>query len=153
MGIFGKTKEKEIIIEAVSNEEEILKKHILEILTRKDTTIKVLSLDGRFIISSTYDGIEVHILVDGVAEIIKVKAIKDGASINSFIDVKSKSSIHKLRGKFIDQIIKVIIVWIEKDRLAYEKSLFNEMSILEYVGELIDMLPKKEDTEVKKSLK
>lgn len=153
MGIFGKTKEKEIIIETVSNEEEILKKHILEILTRKDTTIKVLSLDGRFIISSTYDGIEVHILVDGVAEIIKVKAIKDGASINSFIDVKSKSSIHKLRGKFIDQIIKVIIVWIEKDRLAYEKSLFNEMSILEYVGELIDMLPKKEDTEVKKSLK
>ena len=92
--------------------------------------------------------------MDGVAEVIKVKAVKDGVSINSYLDVKSKSSIHKLRGEFIDQIIKVIIAWIEKDRLAYEKSLFNEMSILEYVSELIDILPtKEEDTEIKKSLK
>ncbi len=154
MGIFGKSKVKEIKIETVSNEEAIIKKLILETLNKKNTTIKVLSLDGRFIISSTYEDISIHILVDGVAEVIKVKAVKDGVSINSYLDVKSKSSIHKLRGEFIDQIIKVIIAWIEKDRLAYEKSLFNEMSILEYVSELIDILPtKEEDTEIKKSLK
>jgi hypothetical protein len=154
MGIFGKSKEKEIKIETVSDEEAIIKKLILETLNKKNTTIKVLSLDGRFIISSTYEDISIHILVDGVAEVIKVKAIKDGVSINSYLDVKSKSSIHKLRGAFVDQIIKVVVAWIEKDRLAYEKSLFNEMSILEYVNELIDILPtKEEDTEIKKSLK
>jgi hypothetical protein len=154
MGIFGKSKAKEIKIETVSDEEAIIKKLILETLNKKNTTIKVLSLDGRFIISSIYEDIAIHILVDGVTEVIKIKAIKDGVSINSYLDVKSKSSIHKLRGAFVDQIIKVVIAWIEKDRLAYEKSLFNEMSILEYVNELIDILPtKEEDTENKKSLK
>jgi hypothetical protein len=39
---------------------------------------------------------------------------QNGVQISSFIDVTSKSTIAKLRGSFVDQIIKVIIVWIDK---------------------------------------
>jgi hypothetical protein len=150
MGIFGLGKKKEKEFETVSNEETILKKRILTILKKKGTKVIVLApLSSRFIITNKL--ININFLVDGDAELIKMSG--NSGFINKSFDVKSKSTIHKLRGEFIDQIIKVILVWIEKDREKLEKLLFDETSILEYVGELIDGLPDVEDTEVKKSLK
>lgn len=150
MGFFGFSKEKEKEFETVSNEETILKKRILTILKKKGTKVIVLTpLSSRFIITNKL--ININFLVDGDAELIKMSG--NSGFINKSFDVKSKSTIHKLRGEFIDQIIKVILIWIEKDREKLEKLLFDETSILDYVGELIDGLPNvEENTEVKKSL-
>jgi hypothetical protein len=154
MGIFSKSN-KEIEVDAVTKEEEKIKKSILHLLKKENTEILVLSLSGRFIISNNTGDTSVNILVDGVAELIKMKVSKNGVQISSFIDVTSKSTIAKLRGSFVDQIIKVIIVWIDKDRYIREKALFDETTTLDYVHELIDNLSdfeNKKDTEVKKSL-
>jgi hypothetical protein len=155
MGIFSKSNDKEIEVDAVTKEEEKIKKSILHLLKKKNTEILVLSLSGRFIISNNTGDTSVNILVDGVAELIKMKVSKNGVQISSFIDVTSKSTIAKLRGSFVDQIIKVIIVWIDKDRYIREKALFDETTTLDYVHELIDNLSDLEsekDTELKKSL-
>jgi hypothetical protein len=155
MGIFSKSNDKEIEVDAVTKEEEKIKKSILHLLKKKNTEILVLSLSGRFIISNNTGDTSVNILVDGVAELIKMKVSKNGVQISSFIDVTSKSTIAKLRGSFVEQIIKVIIVWIDKDRYIREKALFDETTTLDYVHELIDNLSDLEsekDIELKKSL-
>ena len=155
MGIFSKSNNKEIEVDTVTKEEEKIKKSILHLLKKKNTEILVLSLSGRFIISNNTGDTSVNILVDGVAELIKMKVSKNGVHISSFMDFTSRSTIAKLRGNFVDQIVKVIILWIDKDRYIREKELFNETTTLDYVHELIDDLSDVEsekDTELKKSL-
>jgi hypothetical protein len=76
-------------------------------------------LSGRFIISNNTGDISKHIRTI-VAELIE--DFKKRVQISSFIDVTSKSTIAKLRGSFVDQIIKVIIVWIDKIDI-FEKSI------------------------------
>jgi hypothetical protein len=46
---------------------------ILHLLKKENTEILVLSLSGRFIISNNTGDTSVNILVDGVAELIKMK--------------------------------------------------------------------------------
>jgi hypothetical protein len=104
-----------------------IKKKYSHLLKKENTEILVLSLSGRFIISNNTGDTSVNILVDGVAELIKMKVSKNGVQISSFIDVTSKSTIAKLRGSFVDQIIKVIIVWIDKDRYIREKHYLTKL--------------------------
>lgn len=124
MGWFGKKEKKEDI---VSIEEQKIKETIVSILKKENTKVSMAPLSKKYFI--TNKDIELNILVDGSAELIKTA------------NHKFKYG-WKFREAFVSQMIDLVIDWIEEDRAIIESEIFlNEVNLLNSITTLINTLP------------
>jgi hypothetical protein len=122
MSWFGKTKE-----DIVTVEEQKIKDTIVSILKKENTKVSMAPLSKKYFI--TNKDIELNILVDGGAELIKTA------------NHKFKYG-WKFREAFINQMINLVIAWIEADRAVIESEIFvNEVNLLNDISTLINTLP------------
>ena len=122
MNWFGKTKE-----DIVTVEEQKIKDTIVSILKKENTKVSMAPLSKKYFI--TNKDIELNILVDGGAELIKTA------------NHKFKYG-WKFREAFINQMINLVISWIEADRAIIESEIFvNEVNLLNDISTLINTLP------------
>ena len=120
---FGKNKKEDI----VSVEEQKIKDTIVSILKKENTKVSMAPLSKKYFI--TNKDIELNILVDGGAELIKTA------------NHKFKYG-WKFREAFINQMINLVIAWIEADRAVIESEIFvNEVNLLNDISTLINTLP------------
>ena len=112
MAWFGKSSKEDI----VSIEEQKIKEMIVSILKKENTKVNMAPLSKKYFIINK--DIELNILVDGGAELIKTA------------NHKFKYG-WKFRGDFINQMIDLVIAWIESDRAKIESEIFlNEINLL-----------------------
>ena len=122
MSWFGKTKK-----DIVTVEEQKIKDTIVSILKKENTKVSMAPLSKKYFI--TNKDIELNILVDGGAELIKTA------------NHKFKYG-WKFRETFINQMINLVIAWIEADRAVIESEIFvNEVNLLNDISTLINTLP------------
>ncbi len=123
MAWFGKSSKEDI----VSIEEQKIKEMIVSILKKENTKVNMAPLSKKYFIINK--DIELNILVDGGAELIKTA------------NHKFKYG-WKFRGDFINQMIDLVIAWIESDRAKIESEIFlNEINLLNNIDTLINTLP------------
>ena len=117
----------------VTIEEQKIKEMIVSILKKENTKVNMAPLSKKYFIINK--DIELNILVDGGAELVKTA------------NHKFKYG-WKFRGDFINQMIDLVIEWIENDRAKIESDIFvNEINLLNNINTLINTLP---DVEKKK---
>jgi hypothetical protein len=127
---FGKSSKEDI----VSIEEQKIKEMIVSILKKENTKVNMAPLSKKYFIINK--DIELNILVDGSAELVKTA------------NHKFKYG-WKFRGDFINQMIDLVIEWIENDRAKIESDIFvNEINLLNNINTLINTLPDIEKTKV-----
>jgi hypothetical protein len=127
---FGKSSKEDI----VSIEEQKIKEMIVSILKKENTKVNMAPLSKKYFIINK--DIELNILVDGGAELVKTA------------NHKFKYG-WKFRGDFINQMIDLVIEWIENDRAKIESDIFvNEINLLNNINTLINTLPDIEKTKV-----
>lgn len=132
MAWFGKSSKEDI----VSIEEQKIKEMIVSILKKENTKVNMAPLSKKYFIINK--DIELNILVDGGAELVKTA------------NHKFKYG-WKFRGDFINQMIDLVIEWIENDRSKIEAEIFiNEINLLNNINTLINTLPDVEDKVVEK---
>jgi hypothetical protein len=130
MAWFGKSSKEDI----VSIEEQKIKEMIVSILKKENTKVNMAPLSKKYFIINK--DIELNILVDGGAELVKTA------------NHKFKYG-WKFRGDFINQMIDLVIEWIENDRAKIESDIFvNEINLLNDINGLINTLPDIEKTKV-----
>jgi hypothetical protein len=118
----------------VTIEEQKIKEMIVSILKKENTKVNMAPLSKKYFIINK--DIELNILVDGGAELVKTA------------NHKFKYG-WKFRGDFINQMIDLVIEWIENDRSKIESDLFlNEINLLNDINGLINTLPDIEKTKV-----
>jgi hypothetical protein len=123
MAWFGKSSKEDI----VSIEEQKIKEMIVSILKKENTKVNMAPLSKKYFIINK--DIELNILVDGGAELVKTA------------NHKFKYG-WKFRGDFINQMIDLVIEWIENDRAKIESDIFvNEINLLNDINGLINTLP------------
>lgn len=123
MGWFNK-KEKVVTIE-----EQKIKDCITNLLKKESTKVIMTPLSKKYFIIN--EDIGLNVLIDGDAELVKTA------------NHKFKYG-WRFREDFIDQMIEIVIDWIEKDRAKIEKDLFiNEVNLLNDINSLINTLPDK----------
>lgn len=123
MGWFNK-KEKVVTIE-----EQKIKDCITNLLKKESTKVIMTPLSKKYFIIN--EDIGLNVLIDGGAELVKTA------------NHKFKYG-WKFREDFINQMIDIVIDWIEKDRAKIEKDLFiNEVNLLNDINSLINTLPDK----------
>jgi hypothetical protein len=123
MAWFGKSSKEDI----VSIEEQKIKEMIVSILKKENTKVNMAPLSKKYFIIKK--DIELNILVDGGAELVKTA------------NHKFKYG-WKFRGDFINQMIDLVIEWIENDRAKIESDIFvNEINLLNDINGLINTLP------------
>ena len=123
MAWFGKSSKEDI----VSIEEQKIKEMIVSILKKENTKVNMAPLSKKYFIINK--DIELNILVDGSAELVKTA------------NHKFKYG-WKFRGEFINKMIDLVIDWIEKDRASIESEIFlNEINLLNNIDTLINTLP------------
>jgi len=126
---FGKSSKK-----TVSIEEEKIKEIIISILKKENTKVNIAPLSKKYFIINK--DIEINILVDGSAELIKTSNHPSITSLDKF------KYGWKFRGDFINQMIDLVIEWIENDRAQIESDLFlNEINLLNNINSVINTLP------------
>ena len=126
---FGSSKE-----DIVTIEEQKIKEMIVSILKKENTKVNMAPLSKKYFIINK--DIELNILVDGGAELVKTA------------NHKFKYG-WKFRGVFINQMIDLVIEWIENDRAKIESDIFvNEINLLNNINTLINTLPDVEKTKV-----
>lgn len=134
MAWFGKSSKEDI----VSIEEQKIKEMIVSILRKENTKVNMAPLSKKYFIINK--DIELNILVDGSAELVKTA------------NHKFKYG-WKFRGDFINQMIDLVIEWIENDRAKIESDIFvNEINLLNDINGLINTLPDFEKTKVTEKL-
>lgn len=122
MAWFGSSKDN-----IVSVEEQKIKEMIVSILKKENTKVNMAPLSKKYFIINK--DIELNILVDGGAELVKTA------------NHKFKYG-WKFRGDFINQMIELVIEWIENDRSKIEADIFiNEINLLNNINTLINTLP------------
>lgn len=132
MAWFGKSSKEDI----VSIEEQKIKEMIVSILKKENTKVNMAPLSKKYFIINK--DIELNILVDGGAELVKTA------------NHKFKYG-WKFRGDFINQMIDLVIEWIENDRSKIEAEIFiNEINLLNSINTMINTLPDVEDKVVEK---
>jgi hypothetical protein len=105
---------------------------IVSILKKENTKVNMAPLSKKYFIINK--DIELNILVDGGAELVKTA------------NHKFKYG-WKFRGDFINQMIDLVIEWIENDRAKIESDIFmNEINLLNDINGLINTLPDFEKT-------
>jgi len=120
----------------VTIEEQKIKEMIVSILKKENTKVNMAPLSKKYFIINK--DIELNILVDGGAELVKTA------------NHKFKYG-WKFRGDFINQMIDLVIEWIESDRSKIESDLFlNEINLLNDINGMINTLP---DVETKVEVK
>jgi len=126
MFTFNKKKDSVKATDKYITEENEVRICIVELLKKKDTRVSMAPISQKyFILNKTID---FCILVDGSAELVKTT------------NHKFKYG-WKFRQDFINELIKLIIVWIENDRSEIEKEIFiNEMNLLSDIKILIGTL-------------
>jgi len=125
---FGKSSKEDI----VSVEEQKIKEMIVSILKKENTKVNMAPLSKKYFIINK--DIQLNILVDGGAELVKTA------------NHKFKYG-WKFRGDFINQMIDLVIEWIENDRAKIESDIFmNEINLLNDINGLINTLPDFEKT-------
>lgn len=130
MAWFGKSSKEDI----VTIEEQKIKEMIVSILKKENTKVNMAPLSKKYFIINK--DIELNILVDGGAELVKTA------------NHKFKYG-WKFRGDFINQMIDLVIEWIENDRAKIESDIFvNEINLLNDINGLINTLPDVEKTKV-----
>ena len=130
MAWFGKSSKEDI----VTIEEQKIKEMIVSILKKENTKVSMAPLSKKYFIINK--DIELNILVDGGAELVKTA------------NHKFKYG-WKFRGEFINQMINLVISWIEADRAVIESEIFiNEINLLNDISTLINTLPDIEKTNV-----
>ena len=130
MAWFGKSSKEDI----VTIEEQKIKEMIVSILKKENTKVNMAPLSKKYFIINK--DIELNILVDGGAELVKTA------------NHKFKYG-WKFRGDFINQMIDLVIEWIENDRAKIESDIFvNEINLLNNINTLINTLPDVEKTKV-----
>ena len=123
MAWFGKSSKEDI----VTIEEQKIKEMIVSILKKENTKVNMAPLSKKYFIINK--DIELNILVDGGAELVKTA------------NHKFKYG-WKFRGDFINQMIDLVIEWIENDRAKIESDIFvNEINLLNDIDTLINTLP------------
>ena len=123
MAWFGKSSKEDI----VSIEEQKIKEMIVSILKKENTKVSMAPLSKKYFIINK--DIELNILVDGGAELVKTA------------NHKFKYG-WKFREAFINQMINLVIEWIEADRALIESEIFiNEINLLNDISTLINTLP------------
>jgi hypothetical protein len=123
MAWFGKSSKEDI----VSVEEQKIKEMIVSILKKENTKVNMAPLSKKYFIINK--DIQLNILVDGGAELVKTA------------NHKFKYG-WKFRGDFINQMIDLVIEWIENDRAKIESDIFmNEINLLNDINGLINTLP------------
>lgn len=123
MAWFGKSLKEDI----VSIEEQKIKDMIVSILKKENTKVNMAPLSKKYFIINK--DIELNILVDGGAELVKTA------------NHKFKYG-WKFREAFINQMINLVIEWIEADRAVIESEIFvNEVNLLNDISNLINTLP------------
>jgi len=123
MAWFGKSSKEDI----VSIEEQKIKEMIVSILKKENTKVNMAPLSKKYFIINK--DIELNILVDGGAELVKTA------------NHKFKYG-WKFREAFINQMINLVIEWIEADRALIEEEIFiNEVNLLNDISTLINTLP------------
>ena len=123
MAWFGKNTKEDI----VSVEEQKIKETIISILKKENTKVSMAPLSKKYFI--TNKDIELNILIDGAAELVKTA------------NHKFKYG-WKFREAFINQMINLVIAWIEADRAIIESEIFvNEVNLLNDISNLINTLP------------
>lgn len=126
MGFFG-NKKKVAEVDTVSIEESKILELIVNILKKENTKVSMAPLSKKYILKNK--DIELNILIDGDAELVKTS------------NHKFKYG-WKFRGDFINQLVKIVIDWLEVDRLREEREIFiNEINLLNDISILIDKLP------------
>ncbi len=116
----------------VSIEEQKIKDMIVSILKKENTKVNMAPSSQKYFIINK--DIELNILIDGNAELVKTA------------NHKFKYG-WKFRGEFINQMIALVIAWIEADRAVMESEIFlNEVNLLNDIGNLINTLPDFEKT-------
>lgn len=121
MGFFTK---KEV---TVTPEETKVKECVINILKKENTRVSMAPLSKKYFISNK--DIELHILIDGSAEVVKTT------------NHKFKYG-WKFREEFINNLIDLAIDWIEKDRKQIEEDIFvNEINLLTDINNSISSLP------------
>ncbi len=130
MAWFGKSSKEDL----VTIEEQKIKEMIVSILKKENTKVNMAPLSKKYFIINK--DIELNILVDGGAELVKTA------------NHKFKYG-WKFRGDFINQMIDLVIEWIENDRAKIESDIFvNEINLLNDINGLINTLPDVEKTKV-----
>jgi len=131
MAWFGKSSKEDI----VSIEEQKIKEMIVSILKKENTKVNMAPLSKKYFIINK--DIELNILVDGGAELVKTA------------NHKFKYG-WKFREAFINQMINLVIEWIEADRALIEEEIFiNEVNLLNDISTLINTLPDFEKNKAK----
>jgi hypothetical protein len=135
MAWFGKSSKEDI----VSIEEQKIKDMIVSILKKENTKVNMAPLSKKYFIINK--DIELNILVDGSAELVKTA------------NHKFKYG-WKFREAFINQMINLVIEWIEADRALIEQEIFiNEINLLNDISTLINTLPDFEKAKAKDVVK
>jgi hypothetical protein len=123
MAWFGKSSKEDI----VTIEEQKIKEMIVSILKKENTKVNMAPLSKKYFIINK--DIELNILVDGGAELVKTA------------NHKFKYG-WKFREAFINQMINLVIEWIETDRALIEEEIFiNEVNLLNDINSLVNTLP------------
>ena len=126
MGIFSKKASNSV----ADSEEVKIKKLVTNILKKEQTSVKVSPRSFKYIIRN--DANNMKILIDSGAERIKTVSEIDGFKSNH---------IWKCRGLFIDELIELILDWVEADRLNDEKEDFlNELEFLDTLNKSVESL-------------
>lgn len=110
-------------------EEQKIKDCITNLLKKENTKVIMTPLSKKYFIINEEIGL--NVLIDGDAELVKTA------------NHKFKYG-WKFRQSFINQMIDIVIEWIENDRAKIEKDLFiNEVNLLNDINSLINTLPDK----------
>lgn len=113
----------------VSIEEKKISDCITNLLKKENTKVIMAPNTRKYFIIN--EDIGLNVLIDAGAELVKTA------------NHKFKYG-WKFRGEFINQMIDIVIDWIEKDRARIEKELFvNEVNLLNDINTMIDTLPDK----------
>ena len=120
MNLF-KSSKKEVVL--VTDEEVLIDGIIRDILTKEGTRVSMAPRSNKYFI--TNKDIELNILIDGAAELVKTA------------NHKYKYG-WKFRNVFIGHLINQVIDWIEKDRSEIELEIFqNEVNLLNDISKLV----------------
>lgn len=115
--------------EIFEEQEDKIRKIIFKMLEKEGTRVSMAPISNKYYIKNQIDGRVV--IIDGSAEVVKTP--------NHVYKWN-----YKCRAKFIDEMIKHIIGWIEEDRENMEVDIFkNEMDLLDKILLDIDKLPNK----------
>jgi hypothetical protein len=126
MFTFNKKKDSVKATDKYITEENEIRICIVELLKKKETRVSMAPISQKYFILNK--SIDFCILVDGSAELVKTT------------NHKFKYG-WKFREAFINELIKLIIDWIENDRSKIEKEIFiNEMNLLTDIKSLISSL-------------